>query len=230
MECRGDEVEGELFALLRNSGLRHVLVGVDSGIPENLKTYGKGTDESCNRAAVHLLQALSIPYEVGFILFHPLTTLDQLRRDLQFLASLPYCTYLTLTNRLILYEGSPLLKLFSTASEVTRLGFGFEYRLPKAAEAVWAAFRTTFRPMQGCERAIRQKEYEGQNASEASEEGELRRVLELSREWQRECLGVATEIVARIEADGRRSIDQAQEEGRRMEMVANRVMRQVLDR
>lgn len=75
----------ELLSLLAKSGLEKVLVGIESGSDIGLKHWDKRSDTEDNRRVIRLLREQNIYVAFGFIMFHPHSTLAELRDNTQFL-------------------------------------------------------------------------------------------------------------------------------------------------
>lgn len=74
-----------LLKRLRALGLRKVFLGIESGSPNQLKRYAKGhTPYECSMAA-KTLRDLGIRVEIGFIMFDPLCSLDEIEDNIKFL-------------------------------------------------------------------------------------------------------------------------------------------------
>lgn len=101
IESRTNDVEIELFSLLKRAGLRKVFLGIESGCQHILDRYQKGTTIEINRQAIHILEELGISWEPGFIMFDPLTRFSDLKQNLDFIKE-------TKLNRCISSTGSPL--------------------------------------------------------------------------------------------------------------------------
>lgn len=127
IECRVNEVESELFRRMKAAGLRHVFIGLESGNAGDLKLFGKGASLEHARQAVNILRGLELSFRIGFIMFHPLTTLKLVAENLDFLSSIGVAGTQVLTNRVELYAGSPLLQFFSRKCEIKRRDFLYSY-------------------------------------------------------------------------------------------------------
>lgn len=85
INCRPDEVEKGLFTELKDCGLFLVYLGIESGTDEGLRLMNKKVDVETNIRAVRILNELNIDYDYGFMLFDPSSTLESVRRNLDFL-------------------------------------------------------------------------------------------------------------------------------------------------
>lgn len=129
IECRVDEVEKDLFQEMKAVGLRRVLCGFDAGNDQDLKLFGKGATLRQAARAVEIFRALDIGIYPGFIMFHPLTDLDRIHKNIDFLESCELGGASTLINSLEIYKGSPLLAYFSRHCRLEKSGFSYRYRI-----------------------------------------------------------------------------------------------------
>jgi len=85
IESRVTEVEEELFKLLKESGLRRVLLGIESGSQTMLDRFKKGTTVEQNVKALEILSRLDLYVSPGFIMFDDQTTVEELQENIRFL-------------------------------------------------------------------------------------------------------------------------------------------------
>ncbi|AUX26898.1 uncharacterized protein SOCEGT47_074680 [Sorangium cellulosum] len=102
--------DGELLELLVRSGLEKVNVGIESGTPEELALWEKRATVDDNVRIIRLLREHGIYLAMGFIQFHPYSTVDTLRRNAEFLRANYGHNLRRLTERLEIYPGTPLIK------------------------------------------------------------------------------------------------------------------------
>jgi hypothetical protein len=72
------------IAYLRRAGLRVVSMGVESGSQAALDRMNKGMNVEDNWEAVRRLRSASVEHRYGFVMYDPGTTLDDLRKNLEF--------------------------------------------------------------------------------------------------------------------------------------------------
>jgi GT2 family glycosyltransferase len=113
-ECRVDGLDLDLLRLLKEAGLRQVLLGIESGSERVLRRWRKGATVEQNRRAIETINKAGIALEPGFILFDAHTTAQELGESLGFLRSTgldvsPMPTYLV--NRLSVYPGTEIERL-----------------------------------------------------------------------------------------------------------------------
>ncbi len=85
IEARANDIDEETTAALVAAGLKNILVGLESGKDESLKRLNKHTTVSDNENALKILRRYGIEPNVGFIMFEPDSTLDDLKVNLNFL-------------------------------------------------------------------------------------------------------------------------------------------------
>jgi len=69
----------DIMMSLKQAGLSLVFIGVESLSNSQLKRYGKGIRVEDSVRAVDIVNSLDLPIEIGFIMFDPFVTLDELR-------------------------------------------------------------------------------------------------------------------------------------------------------
>lgn len=118
-DCRVDDVEENIFRILKEAGLIGVFLGVESNSPKTLKLYSKRTTTELNKQAISILRKVRIDYWIGNIMFHPLTTMDDILEDIKFFKDIRYTLYFNYSNpvsclagKLKIYSGTPLYKYF----------------------------------------------------------------------------------------------------------------------
>lgn len=108
-ECRANEVDPALMRLLKTAGLRSVFLGIESGYQPTLELFRKGVTLAENEQAIKILRELGIPCNIGFIMFHPYTTLAEVKANLHFLLKTDQKTFLNgVKNRLLIFDNTPI--------------------------------------------------------------------------------------------------------------------------
>jgi radical SAM superfamily enzyme YgiQ (UPF0313 family) len=72
---------------LKKHGLRKVFLGVESGSITQLKRYKKGHTPVEAIQAINFLRRIKVDIEIGFILFDPLCTLEEVKENIEFLCN-----------------------------------------------------------------------------------------------------------------------------------------------
>ncbi|GBF35096.1 radical SAM domain protein [Desulfocucumis palustris] len=85
IEARVNDIHQQTIEALAEAGLRNILVGLESGRDESLKRLNKMTTVAQNEKALKILRRHGIEPNVGFIMFEPDSTLEDLRINFEFL-------------------------------------------------------------------------------------------------------------------------------------------------
>jgi hypothetical protein len=109
IKCRADDVDEALFRRLKAMGLIRVYLGLESGCQASLDVLGKAVTPDRNARALATLAELGIVADFRCLLFHPWSTLDTIRADLEFLGgALPYVLTPLTFHEVECYPGTPL--------------------------------------------------------------------------------------------------------------------------
>ncbi|MDK2985807.1 MAG: 5-methoxy-6-methylbenzimidazole methyltransferase [Clostridia bacterium] len=85
IEARVNDIHDQTIAALVEAGLRHILIGLESGKDESLKRLNKMTTVAQNESALKILRKNGIEPNIGFIMFEPDSTLEDIRINFEFL-------------------------------------------------------------------------------------------------------------------------------------------------
>lgn len=85
IESRVTEVDERLFRLLKESGLRRVFLGLESGSQSMLDRFRKGVTVEQNLKVLEILSKLDLYVSPGFIMFDDRTSLEELQENAKFL-------------------------------------------------------------------------------------------------------------------------------------------------
>lgn len=85
IEGRVNDIRDETIEALVKAGLRHILIGLESGRNESLQRMNKMTTVAENEKALRILRKYGIEPNVGFIMFEPDSTIEDLRTNFEFL-------------------------------------------------------------------------------------------------------------------------------------------------
>ncbi len=128
VSCRADQVEEELFRDLKRGGLRSVFLGIESGNDETLVLFDKETTVETNRRALAILNKLGYAVEIGFIMFNPYTTFEQVRKDLDFLRDTGVGPDPRNLSDMGFFPGQPLLERVKSDGLLEGDEFGYTFR------------------------------------------------------------------------------------------------------
>ncbi|MHB8919335.1 MAG: B12-binding domain-containing radical SAM protein [Desulfocucumaceae bacterium] len=85
IEARVNDIHDKTISALAEAGLRHILIGLESGKDESLKRLNKMTTVAQNEKALKILRLHGIEPNVGFIMFEPDSSLEDIRINFEFL-------------------------------------------------------------------------------------------------------------------------------------------------
>ena len=85
IEARVNDIHEETVSALVDAGLHHLLIGLESGSDSSLKRINKMTTVAQNERAIRILRKYGIEPNVGFIMFEPDSSLEDIRVNFEFL-------------------------------------------------------------------------------------------------------------------------------------------------
>lgn len=204
IECRIDEMSVEILRALREVGLRHVLIGVESANPTDLALFAKRTPPERAAWAIQLLRGLDIEFSVGFIMFQPLSVPDGIRSNLAFLRDHNVGTYRRVSNRLEIYPGSPLLRYFEKRGVAFRED---SYRLyydfhDTRMAALYENFRNLLAPFEDVENSCARALFRLRGSEASEDPAGIAAVQGLFDRVTRQLLTSASELTDAVERGG----------------------------
>lgn len=126
ISCRPDYIDKNSLILLKDVGLRHVSLGIESGNDQILKDrYNKGTTVSENISALETLRELNLSFTPYFIMFDPFTTIQDIKKNLLFLYKNEICTYRAVKSSITIYKGTQLYEKLK--NNLIRFKWGYKY-------------------------------------------------------------------------------------------------------
>ncbi len=109
IEGRVNDIHDETIEALVDAGLCNILVGLESGNDATLKRLNKMTTAAQNERAVAILRKHGIEPNIGFIMFEPYSTLEDIRTNFEFLRRNRLLNNLPITAN-VLYHHQIVLK------------------------------------------------------------------------------------------------------------------------
>jgi len=83
----------DALKLWRKAGLREVFIGLESGIKSQLNRYGKAATPCLNLKAIDILKEMELQIDIGFILFDPEMTFEELKLNSSFIEKMKLNQY-----------------------------------------------------------------------------------------------------------------------------------------
>jgi|GEM_PF-7040149 len=98
--------------LLKEVGLHTIYLGLESGSLSQLKRYSKGITLKEAEYAIKICEELKFDIHIGWLIFEPLLTLNELKDNLKFIQKNNIIKYLsTPLNQMLIYPSIPYCKL-----------------------------------------------------------------------------------------------------------------------
>ena len=117
---------------LKSVGLTHVFLGLESGSDDALRVYNKRITVEQNFRAISLLRDAHIQTQIGFIMFNPYSTLNEVRENAQFLADIgELFRFFPLTRSMDVFFGTPIYHALLRDGLITGKGFDVNTTKPK---------------------------------------------------------------------------------------------------
>ncbi len=69
----------------KEAGLREIFIGLESGVQKQLKRYGKPATPNKNAKVINILKGLGIQLDIGYILFDPEMSFDELIENIRYI-------------------------------------------------------------------------------------------------------------------------------------------------
>lgn len=136
METRPNDLDGEILERLAAAGLQSLLLGIESGSAAVLGRLNKRASLQAGERAIHLCRAVGVEPEVGFLMFQPDSTLEDLGQNLEFLHRNDLLGRLDRTANVlchcqIVLMGTSDYRRFKEQGRLIETGaFGFEGEIP----------------------------------------------------------------------------------------------------
>ena len=136
IETRSSDVTLPVFARLKEAGLRAVFMGLESGYNPALRAFKKGLSVDHHRRALDVLKTVQIVATIGFIMFRPETTLEELEVNLAFLEEIACGEITALTTQMKVYAGTDLEQSLRQTNRLqgSYMHYGWQFADSRVAE------------------------------------------------------------------------------------------------
>jgi anaerobic magnesium-protoporphyrin IX monomethyl ester cyclase len=85
INCRVDDINEDIFMLMKKNGLYLVFIGLEDGTDSGLNALNKQMSVAKSVQGIKILKKLNIGFDFGFMLFQPETTFNSLNENIGFL-------------------------------------------------------------------------------------------------------------------------------------------------
>lgn len=106
IQCSVKSVDCEIFSLLKQAGLRNVMIGIENFSRHALECFDKKQDISDVKSAIDTLKQLGIPISFGFIMYYPEMEHSEIISNLEMLFKLNLINIRSITSLLQIYVGT----------------------------------------------------------------------------------------------------------------------------
>jgi len=144
IKCRPNDVEPELFELLKSMGMIRAYVGIETNSDEGIVSLNRRITSEDNRRALRLLGDLDVYCSFNVLIFDPEATLDGVARNLDFMEEFAHVPFNFC--RAEVYAGTPLRHALEAESrlEGSYLAWNYRMREPRV-ELLFRVATTIFR-------------------------------------------------------------------------------------
>lgn len=101
-------VSAELLSLMIESGFSGIFLGVESFSQNDLTIYNKKTSVEENINAIKFFDGYPVNVDIGFINFHPYSTVASLKTNAKYVLELNYAARFFLIESVFLFKGTPI--------------------------------------------------------------------------------------------------------------------------
>ncbi len=134
ISCRPNDIETNLFKMLKKAGLQKVFIGIEFWDDKMLKTYKRNITISDNEKAIRILKELELDIEYGFMGIHPYTSYEELKNNHNAVKMLGYEKFPNKLGQLALNRGSAIEKSFIGK----KYGFTINEFVTRQVGIIWA--------------------------------------------------------------------------------------------
>ena len=131
IKCRPNDVDPELFRLLKDIGVIRAYVGIETNSDEGIVSLNRRITRADNRRALRLLDELDVYCSFNVLIFDPEATLDGVEANLDFMEEMAdrpfnFC-------RAEVYAGTPLRHLLEAQGRLhgNYFAWGYQMRAPR---------------------------------------------------------------------------------------------------
>jgi radical SAM superfamily enzyme YgiQ (UPF0313 family) len=115
-EIRPEQVDYKALEIWKEVGIELIHIGVESGYSPTLKLFNKKHTPQIIKKAIDTFEALDIYYSLGFIMFHPWSTIEEIKYNIKYSkTTLRKRNIIGLFNTLRMYSGSDLSRKWTGA-------------------------------------------------------------------------------------------------------------------
>ena len=147
IQYRADTGSDEtLLRSLKDVGLSTVFIGVESGVEDVLERFEKGISKANIQSALQLVKEMDFSTNIGYMLFNPGTTFEELKKSIEYLVSPEAPTVLKLIGMMVL-KGTPEEHRLCKQGKFSERSFRIRYPIADKRVAVFADWLRAYHPI-----------------------------------------------------------------------------------
>lgn len=127
IKCRPNDVDEELFTLLKSMGLMRAYVGIETNSDEGIVSLNRRITAEDNRRAMSVLRKLEIYNSFNVLIFDPEATLDGVEANLNFLEG--HSDFAFNFCRTEVYAGTPIKKMLEAQGRLAGDYMAWDYEM-----------------------------------------------------------------------------------------------------
>lgn len=127
IKCRPNDVDEELFALLKSMGLIRAYVGIETNSDEGIVSLNRRITAEDNRRAMTILRKLDIYNSFNVLIFDPEATLAGVAANLDFMAD--HTDFAFNFCRTEVYAGTPIKRILQSEGRLTGDYMAWDYEM-----------------------------------------------------------------------------------------------------
>jgi radical SAM superfamily enzyme YgiQ (UPF0313 family) len=127
IKCRPNDVDEELFLLLKSMGLMRAYVGIETNSEEGIVSLNRRITAEDNRRAMAVLRKLGIYNSFNVLIYDPEATLNGIEANLDFLAE--HTDFPFNFCRTEVYAGTPIKRILESQGRLTGDYLAWDYEM-----------------------------------------------------------------------------------------------------
>ncbi len=112
LSCRPNDIDYDLFKLLKEAGLQRLFIGIEFGEDYVFEKYNRKSKSKVNNIAIDILNALEIDTQYGYMGFHPYATFEEVKKSHEMIKALGYHRFPNEFGQMILNTGTEVEKMY----------------------------------------------------------------------------------------------------------------------
>jgi radical SAM superfamily enzyme YgiQ (UPF0313 family) len=142
ISCRVDDLDLDIIRRMAEHGLGTIYLGIESGSDRELKTINKGYRARDAYRAIDLMRTSGVPFEFGFMLFTPDTTIESIGENIAFLRYAGESSAIVNFCKMAPYAGTAIQRRLRNEGRLTGTVASPDYDFDDARTKLFQLFAT----------------------------------------------------------------------------------------